>query len=523
MRSFVVGALLLRTLNAQGIPDAPATLAPLLTPGPNAPSESQLSEAAAAAAAQLSTTPSANAGLSMGTADVGLPMGTADVILPGAYESAEVIMSVNPTESLASTVTPLAAVGTPLPEIMTPIIPGAAAASSLAAAPPGVLAAVVGARPMANFAGSQMARGGLAGVDEGNYDGQDYGDQWDDGQSEYAPDGTDYYEGGKKVACPTNCYCEIDKPGYKPTHGPPPPGYSPPPPNYPGPSPTPGYGGDDGGDYGGDDGGDYGDGDETDGNSARRSRKLRARQAASGGFAAFNWPAANDDSGASNDDDIPDWVYDTTGQKRPTPVCPKACCIKPSSKYTVNKPTAKYPVDPAPKYSGKPMRPTGYVPAPTGYVSPDEPWYGPSNYTSMASSDGPWSSTSMEWTPSSIMESPSWTTSITPGVSNTPGYGPTSDKDYTGDTLAGICPKTCNSDSDKNFCDITTSCTATGGGKNYCACRAGYMASAWNAKDFSKQFHVDGQPFVYVAPGVVCDKVCDDQVCKEVLTRPKCA
>lgn len=111
-------------------------------------------------------------------------------------------------------------------------------------------------------------------------------------------------------------------------------------------------------------------------------------------------------------------------------------------------------------------------------------------------------------------------------ASSPPGTNPyPSSVDYTGDTLASVCPRTCNAVYPTlNFCDITTSCTTTGSSKSrtYCACRAGYRASRWNAKDFTKQFHVPGQPFVYVAPGVVCDKVCRDTGCSEVLVRPLC-
>jgi hypothetical protein len=95
---------------------------------------------------------------------------------------------------------------------------------------------------------------------------------------------------------------------------------------------------------------------------------------------------------------------------------------------------------------------------------------------------------------------------------------------YTGDSFDSLCPKTCNPfDPAANKCDITTSCTTTGNGKYYCACRAGFMASAWNPKDFSKQFKFAGQPYVYTAEGVVCDKVCSDPLkCDEVMMRPQC-
>jgi hypothetical protein len=88
-------------------------------------------------------------------------------------------------------------------------------------------------------------------------------------------------------------------------------------------------------------------------------------------------------------------------------------------------------------------------------------------------------------------------TSTRPYPASTPtGYGDTS---YTGDTLANVCPKTCNPfNPSLNFCDITSSCTTTGGGngKYYCACRAGYRANTWVSKDFSKQFSVPGLPYV---------------------------
>jgi hypothetical protein len=94
---------------------------------------------------------------------------------------------------------------------------------------------------------------------------------------------------------------------------------------------------------------------------------------------------------------------------------------------------------------------------------------------------------------------------------------------YTGDSLDSLCPKTCNpTDPLANKCDITTSCTPTGSGKYYCACRAGFMASDWNPKDFSKQFKIASQPYVYTAEGVVCNEVCSDSTCDEVMVRPQC-
>ncbi|KAF3009528.1 hypothetical protein E8E13_004670 [Curvularia kusanoi] len=95
--------------------------------------------------------------------------------------------------------------------------------------------------------------------------------------------------------------------------------------------------------------------------------------------------------------------------------------------------------------------------------------------------------------------------------------------DYTGDTLDTICPSTCNPfNPAENFCDITTGCATTGGSKYYCACRAGFRADGFNAKDFSKQFKVAGQPYVYLAVSTPCNTPCDDQSCSEVLERDQC-
>ncbi|KAF2826970.1 hypothetical protein CC86DRAFT_370068 [Ophiobolus disseminans] len=53
-------------------------------------------------------------------------------------------------------------------------------------------------------------------------------------------------------------------------------------------------------------------------------------------------------------------------------------------------------------------------------------------------------------------------------------YAADKDKDWTGDTLATICPTSCNPFYPQfNMCDITTSCTTTGSAHYYCACRAG--------------------------------------------------
>ncbi|KAL1593873.1 hypothetical protein SLS60_010606 [Paraconiothyrium brasiliense] len=95
---------------------------------------------------------------------------------------------------------------------------------------------------------------------------------------------------------------------------------------------------------------------------------------------------------------------------------------------------------------------------------------------------------------------------------------------FTGSTLAGVCPKQCNPfNPAENLCDHESSgCTTAGGSKYYCACRAGYKLSDSSNKDFSKQFKVPGQPYVYVFPGAKCDKQCDDGLCDEVMVREHC-
>jgi hypothetical protein len=130
------------------------------------------------------------------------------------------------------------------------------------------------------------------------------------------------------------------------------------------------------------------------------------------------------------------------------------------------------------------------------------------------------SNTSDEWIDTTTTATR--TTFVTSTTTTNSPYGSNS-ADYTGDSLDSICPMMCNpTDNLANKCDITSSCTTTGSGKYYCACRAGFRSSAWNAKDFSKQFRFDGQPYVYTAEGVVCDLVCSDQICSEVISRPQC-
>jgi Astacin (Peptidase family M12A) len=91
------------------------------------------------------------------------------------------------------------------------------------------------------------------------------------------------------------------------------------------------------------------------------------------------------------------------------------------------------------------------------------------------------------------------------------------------------CP-TCNPTSGLNKCDITTSCITTSPGNNHCACRAGYRANAPGSQT-AVQFRLPfpGQEYrVFVAPGVVCDTLCDnpfgapDSICNEVQLLTQC-
>ncbi len=93
--------------------------------------------------------------------------------------------------------------------------------------------------------------------------------------------------------------------------------------------------------------------------------------------------------------------------------------------------------------------------------------------------------------------------------------------------IPGPCP-TCNPTPGLNFCDITTSCIGTSGGKDYCACRAGYRADGLSPTD-PKQFRLNfsGQAYrVFVAPGVSCNTLCMTpfglESCQEVPVQTSC-
>ncbi|OSS46743.1 hypothetical protein B5807_08822 [Epicoccum nigrum] len=263
----------------------------------------------------------------------------------------------------------------------------------------------------------------------------------------------------------------------------------------------------------------------------------------------FNWPSAlpspapysdDDDSGSYDGEDgsIPDWLYEISGASaRPTatavskPMCPKSC-YKPKhtdSGYGTAEPTftkthpGSYETAEAP-YENENPEPTadGYYPAgndsavywPTGATSIYD------GYTSIPSE--PTSAAYGDYTavpePSTLMTQ--YYPETTGGAWSDPGSAA---GDYTGDSLDTLCPNTCNPfNPTENFCDLSTGCATTGGSKYYCACRAGFRPDNYNAKDFSKLFKVAGQPYVYVAGSTSCDTPCDDPSCSEVLERNHC-
>jgi hypothetical protein len=253
----------------------------------------------------------------------------------------------------------------------------------------------------------------------------------------------------------------------------------------------------------------------------------------------FNWPSALPSPAPYSDDDdsdsydgqdgsIPDWLYELSGAPtKPTatpvskPVCPKSC-YKPKhtdSAYDNASPTVTDPYEtdsPEPTTGG--FYPAGNDSAaywPTGATSVnDDSTSIYDGYTSIPSE--PASAVVPE--PSTLMTQ--YYPKTTSGALSDPG-SPAGD--YTGDTLDTLCPNTCNPFNPvENFCDITTGCATTGGSKYYCACRAGFRADKYNAKDFSKQFKVAGQTYVYLAVSTTCDTPCDDPYCSEVLERNHC-
>ncbi|KAH6638974.1 hypothetical protein C7974DRAFT_124249 [Boeremia exigua] len=304
----------------------------------------------------------------------------------------------------------------------------------------------------------------------------------------------------------------------------------------------------------------------------------------------------DDESGQYDGEDgsIPDWLYDIDGApKKPTkskPKCPKSCYESKTKEYKPERPTyvktrKGYTTTEDPYYTKTedpyqtteaPYDPTG-APYDGPYGGASGAWYPQSNsstyhwptssddFTSVPVTDdssseeptpAPTESVPTESTPTDTESVPTETESI-PTEPVTPAGEPTDEAtapyepttfvtqyqsqpsadsydssssdpgspagDYTGETLDTICPNTCNPfNPAENFCDITTGCTTTGGSKFYCACRAGYRADGYNAKDFSKQFKVPGQPYVYLAVTTTCGTLCSDSTCSEVMERPHC-
>ncbi|KAF3054189.1 ADAM metallopeptidase with thrombospondin type 1, motif [Didymella keratinophila] len=271
----------------------------------------------------------------------------------------------------------------------------------------------------------------------------------------------------------------------------------------------------------------------------------------------------DDDSGEYDGEDgsIPDWLYDISGaparptySPKPKPRCPKSCYkpktsagypTKPGNTYPEPTTDAYYPGEatdaPYADYTSSvyysadnssaaywPAGPTNIPDEPTSVpyeptAAPYEPTAAPYEPTA-----APYEPTAAPYEPTAAPYEPTTlATYYQPAQSypqQTGGSDPGSPAgDYTGDTLDTICPSTCNPfNPSENFCDVTTGCTTTGGSKYYCACRAGFRADGYNAKDFSKQFKVAGQPYVYLAVSTSCNTPCSDQTCSEVLERSQC-
>jgi hypothetical protein len=304
-------------------------------------------------------------------------------------------------------------------------------------------------------------------------------------------------------------------------------------------------GGEDGGDGSGDGGDYYGDGDaviDTAPFLRRLLNRFRRRQnvpSSNGGFSALQWPGAGKKPTTSEDcKNLPNWMYKETG-RTPEP-CKPSCpphCYSTSPSSTPSPESS--PVDswtrsrsawqssPTPSSYSASSISDYYVSAPTSSMSGyymSTPTSDASTLDSAVSTPGDNDYPYPYGSPASYdsTTTATQTTFVTSVMTSSSPYQ-TGTLGYTGDTLDSICPKTCNPfDPFANKCDITSSCTTTGNGKYYCACRAGFRASAWNAKDFSKQFKIPSQPYVYGAENMVCDKVCDDIYCSEVLARPQC-
>lgn len=79
-----------------------------------------------------------------------------------------------------------------------------------------------------------------------------------------------------------------------------------------------------------------------------------------------------------------------------------------------------------------------------------------------------------------------------------------------------------------NNCDITAPCSSIAG-TTYCGCRPGYRATFFNPWDTRAQWRLNipgHEHRVWVAPGVSCDRLCNNpfgtDVCGEVAFNDRC-
>ena len=210
----------------------------------------------------------------------------------------------------------------------------------------------------------------------------------------------------------------------------------------------------------------------------------------------------NTDYDDKDQDKLPQWLIDLqyggkgkTGKKKHKGKCPKTCTRKPYSTTST--------------WSSEP---TSSEDEPTTTDEPTMP--PPTTLITITSDDNPHVPSTPDYPPK-----PTST-----GKGGLPAGYVTSGDTWTGTTLKNLCPKQCNPfNPAENFCDSqSTGCTTSGGSKYYCACRAGYKLSGAADKDFSQQFKVPGQPYVYTWPGAKCDELCDDPLCNEVMLRAIC-
>jgi hypothetical protein len=248
----------------------------------------------------------------------------------------------------------------------------------------------------------------------------------------------------------------------------------------------------------------------------RFRRRFHRRQdvpSSNGGFSALQWPGAGKKPTGDDDcEDLPSWMYESTGRK-PKP-CKKSC---PASCSTTTPSPEESPVESSTRRSHY-WHPH---PTPEPYTETSvSDYYEPNPTPDISSPESAESSSVDDSYSYDTTTTATQTTLVTSVVTGSSPYE-TGDAGSTGNTLDSICPKQCNPfDPLANKCDITTACTTTGNGKYYCACRSGYRSSAFNAKDFSKQFRSGA--YVYGAENMVCDELCSDIYCSEVLERPQC-